>query len=163
TSTPATASPNALNFSSAAGGPAPAPQTVALMGDVGAWTASPNQTWIGVAPSSGSGTGNVSVSVNPAGLDRKSTRLNSSHDHYSYVPSIPTRRSSDLTSTPATASPNALNFSSAAGGPAPAPQTVALMGDVGAWTASPNQTWIGVAPSSGSGTGNVSVSVNPAG
>ena len=68
TSTPATASPNALNFSSAAGGPAPAPQTVALMGDVGSWTASPNQTWIGVAPSSGFGTGSVSVSVNPAGL-----------------------------------------------------------------------------------------------
>src|SRR5439155_2917011 len=68
TSTPATASPNALNFSSVAGGAAPAAQTVALMGDVGSWTASPNQTWIGVAPSSGFGTGTVSVSVNPAGL-----------------------------------------------------------------------------------------------
>src|ERR1044071_7619793 len=56
-----------------------------------------------------------------------------------------------VTSAPAVASPNALNFGSVAGGPAPAAHTVTLMGDVGNWTASANQTWIGVVPSSRSG------------
>ena len=65
---PIAASPSSLNFASIVGGPAPAAQQVTLTGDVGSWTSSANQLWIGVAPSSGTGVGTVNISVNPTGL-----------------------------------------------------------------------------------------------
>jgi hypothetical protein len=68
TGVPIAANPNALSFSYVTGGAAPAAQTVTLSGDPVPWTASANQPWIGIAPSSGPGGGSASVSVDPTGL-----------------------------------------------------------------------------------------------
>ena len=61
----------ALNFGAIAGGVATSGQTV-IIGKSGGgtlnWSAASNQTWLGVTPASGTGTGIIQVSVNPAGL-----------------------------------------------------------------------------------------------
>lgn len=60
-----------LNFGSNAVGIATSPQTVLIdntgSGDL-SWTATSNATWLLVSPSTGSNTGNISISVNASGL-----------------------------------------------------------------------------------------------
>ncbi len=164
TSGPATASPNALNFSSAVGGPAPAAQTVALMGDVGSWTASPNQTWIGVAPSSGSGAGNVSVSVNPAGLTPStyngSVAFNTAGGPASVSVTL-------IVSAPAIqTSLDSLTFSGVNGATLPSQSLNIGMNNGAAlnWTATTPlaDTWLVLNRTSGTASDPLGVSVNPA-
>ena len=60
-----------LNFGAISGGVSTSAQSV-IIGNSGAgtlnWTATSNASWIGVTPGSGTGTGVIQVSVNPAGL-----------------------------------------------------------------------------------------------
>jgi len=64
-------SKTALNFGAVAGGAATKAQSV-IVSNAGqgtlAWTAASDQTWLSVAPASGTGTGILQVSVNPIGL-----------------------------------------------------------------------------------------------
>src|SRR5881396_1166154 len=164
TSAPVTASPNALNFSSAAGGAAPAAQTVALMGDVAAWTASPSQTWIGVAPSSGFGTGNVSVSVNPAGLAPNtyngSVTFNTAGGPTSVSVTL-------VVAAPAIQpSPNSLTFSGVNGATLPSQSLTIGMNNGAAlnWTAATPaaDSWLVLNRTNGTQADPLVVSVNPA-
>jgi len=62
---------NRLSFAALVGGARTSNQTVIVnsTGDSPIhWTATPGQSWIGVTPASGTGTGVLQVSVNPAGL-----------------------------------------------------------------------------------------------
>lgn len=162
TSAPATASPTALNFSSVVGGAAPAAQPVALMGDVGAWTASPSQTWIGVAPSSGSGAGNVSASVDVAGLDPNT---------YNGTITFTTAGGTAVVNVTLTvAAPaiqpslDSLTFSGINGAPLP-PQSLNIGLNNGAalnWTATSADSWLVLSPTSGTAADPLTVSVNPA-
>jgi len=162
TSAPATASPNALNFSSVVGGPAPAAQSVTLMGDVGAWTASPNQTWIGVAPSSGSGAGNASVSVNTAGLGPNtyngSVTFNTAGGPASVNVTL-------VVAAPAIQpSSDSLTFSGVNGATL-ASQALNITMNNGAalsWTANPADAWLVLDRTSGTASDPLIVSVNPA-
>jgi len=164
TSTPATASPNALNFSSAAGGPAPAAQTVALMGDVGNWTSSPNQTWIGVAPSSGSGAGNVNISVNPAGLGPNTYNGSVTFTTAGGPASVSVTL---VVAAPAIqSSSDSLTFSGINGATL-ASQSLNITMNNGAalnWTATtpPADTWLVLSRPSGTASDPLGVSVNPA-
>ena len=166
TPTPAAANPNALNFSSVAGGAAPAAQSVALTGDVGAWTASADQTWLGVAPSSGSGAGNVSVSVNPAGLSPSgspyagSVTFNTANGTASVGVTL-------VVSAPAIqANHDSLTFSGINGATIAA-QSLNIGLNNGAafnWNASTPlaDTWLILSRTSGTASDPLSVSVNPA-
>ena len=61
----------ALNFGAIAGGIATANQSVVISNSGGgtlSWAAASNKTWLGVTPASGTGTGVLQLSVNPAGL-----------------------------------------------------------------------------------------------
>jgi len=164
TSAPATASPNALNFSSVAGGAAPAAQTVALMGDVGAWTASPNQTWIGVAPSSGFGTGNVSVSVNPAGLGPNT--YNGSVTFNTAGGTTPVNVTLTVSAPGIQPSSDSLTFSGVNGATLPSQSLTIGMNNGAAlnWTATtpPADTWLVLNRASGTASDALGVSVNPA-
>jgi uncharacterized protein (TIGR03437 family) len=63
--------PQALTFNYSVGGSVPSAQTISIT-NTGAgtlsWTASSVDYWLGVSPSSGSGAGTLSVSINPANL-----------------------------------------------------------------------------------------------
>jgi len=162
TSAPVTASPSALNFSSVVGGAAPAAQTVALMGDVGAWSASPNQTWIGAAPSSGSGIGNVSVSVNPAGLVPNT--YNGSVTFNTAGGTVPVNVTLTVSAPAIQPSPNSLTFSGVNGATL-ASQSLTIGMNNGAalnWTASAADSWLVLNRTSGTQADPLVVSVNPA-
>src|SRR5262249_39631240 len=64
------ASPTALSFTAQQGGANPAAQTVTISNTGGplSWSASENAAWLTLSPASGSGTGTLAASVNPAGL-----------------------------------------------------------------------------------------------
>jgi len=162
TSAPAAASPNALNFSSVAGGAAPAAQTVALMGDVGAWTASPNQTWIGVGQSSGFGAGNVGISVNPAGLGPNTYNGSVTFN----TAGGPTSVSVTFVVAPTAIQPSldSLTFSGVNGATL-ASQSLNITMNNGAalsWTANPADSWLVLNRTSGTASDPLGVSVNPA-
>ncbi|MFL6216196.1 MAG: S8 family serine peptidase [Blastocatellia bacterium] len=64
-------SPSSLSFSATAGGSNPASQSLSITNTGGGtlnWTASANQTWLGVSPTSGTAPSATTVSVNISGL-----------------------------------------------------------------------------------------------
>jgi hypothetical protein len=165
-------SSGSLSFNGTAGSSNPAAQTVGVSNAGGGtlnWTASSNQTWLTVSPASGSGAGTVSIQPNLSGLAAGS---------YSATITVAAAGASgspktiavSLTvgSTPAalTVSSTALSFSGTAGSSNPAAQTVNISNSGGGtltWTASSNQSWLTASPTSGSGSGTLSIQPNISG
>ena len=164
--------PASLAFTATAGGADPAAQTVNVTNSGGGtlnWTASDNQTWLGVSPVSGTAPGAVSVSVNSAGL-AAGTYTGTVTVTATGASGSPKTVAVSLTVNPATpvlaVAPTSLAFTATAGGANPAAQTVNVTNSGGGtlnWTASDNQTWLGVAPATGTGAAALSVTTNVSG
>jgi hypothetical protein len=164
TAVPIAASPNNLNFSSVVGGPPPAAQPVALMGDVGPWTALADQPWIGVAPSSGNGVGSVNISTNPTGLVPGT--YNGSVTFTSGSNTAVVNVSLTVVAPAIQTNLASLSFSGINGATL-APQSLSITMNNGAainWTAAtpPADTWLVLDRTSGTASDPLGVSVNPA-
>lgn len=168
-----TTSTSALAFAATSGGGNPAAQSVAISNSGGGtllWTAASNQPWLAVSPSSGAGPATLSVQPATGSLAAGT-----------YTGAI-TIAASGATGSPQTIavsfnvaapppavmtlSSTALSFSGTAGGSNPAAQSVSVS-NTGAgtmnWTASSNQAWLIVSPSSGSNSGAISIGANLSG
>jgi BACON domain-containing protein len=162
TSAPVTASPSQLSFTQVIGSPAPATQTVALMGDIGAWTASADQAWIGVTQASGTGTGSVGISVNAAGLGPGTYT-----GAVSFASSSATAKvnvSFTIVLPDIQPSLSTLSFSGINGAAIPS-QSINIVMNNGApliWNASSGAPWLILDKASGSQSDALGVSVNPA-
>ena len=160
-------SPTGLTFSAKQGESNPPAQslTVDLGGAAENWTASSDQAWLSVSPTSGNGDGSVEVSVDmatlPAGIHNGQVTIAVGEE-------TSTSTVVFTVEDPAAAldvSPASLSFNATLGDANPAAQslTVDLAGAAVAWTAAADQNWIGVSPASGNGNGSVSVSVDATG
>jgi hypothetical protein len=138
-------SPTTMSFTSASGS-----STATVTSNV-AWTASASQTWITVSPTSGTGNGTLTVTVagNTGTASRSGTVTLSGGG---LTATISVSQAAPSTST-LTISPTSLSFAAGAGN-----STISVSSNV-SWTASASQTWITVAPASGTNNGTVTVSV----
>jgi hypothetical protein len=163
-------SPASLSFSAQSGGAAPAAQTVAVSssGTAFSYSVATSAAWLSATPSSGSTTGNVSVSVNPAGLAAGTYNGNvtiTASGTSNSPKTVPVTLTVTAPVPTITVSPVSLSFSAQSGGAAPMAQTVAVSssGTAFSYSISTSAAWLSATPSSGTTTGNVSVSVNPSG
>ena len=162
--------PSALTFS----GANPAAKTLDVA-NTGAgtltWTASDDAPWLSVAPASGTGAGTVTVTPNTTGLAAGTYNANVT---ISAAGATGSPRTIPVTLTidppppgPALAvTPGSLAFSGTQGGASPADRTLAISNTGGGtleWTASDDAAWLSVAPGSGTGGRDVTVSASIAG
>jgi dUTPase len=164
--------PASLSFNATAGGANPASQNLSVSNSGGGtlnWTATDNQTWLSVAPASGTGAGTPAVSVNTAGL-AAGTYTGTVTVTATGASGSPKTVAVTLNVAPATpvlaVTPAALTFNATAGGANPAAQTFSISNTGGgtlSWSIADNQTWITVAPVSGTGAATPSVTVTTAG
>jgi hypothetical protein len=175
-----TRDPTSLSFTATTGGANPANQTFDVWNSGGStlnWTASSNQTWLTLNPSSGSSTGSkttVTASVNISGLSAGtySGAITISDPGASNSPqTISVALTVNAPGVPTIGlNPTSLSYTYVIGGTAPADKTFQVS-NTGAgtlnWTAASNQTWAGVSPTSGSlasgSATTVAVSVNISG
>jgi uncharacterized protein (TIGR03437 family) len=161
-----------LRFSYTLGGAAPAAQTVAVTNSGGGtltWSATSGASWLSVSPASGSGSGSLTMTINTAGLTAQT-----------YNGAI-TVTASGATNSPQTisvaltvsAAPPSLSistskasFSYTLGGSVPASQTVNVANSGGgtlSWSAAAGASWLTVSPASGTGSGTLTLGINPSG
>lgn len=171
-------SSTSLSFTSTSGGSNPAAQMVQVTGNgaVLNFTAAANSgtagaSWLSVTPSSGTTPGSLSISANPGSLATgtyNGTVVVSSPNAANSPATINvtlTVNNGTLTATPAPTSAG-LTFTQAAGGSAPASQTITLAGAPGAVNFTTSETtatggnWLTVTPSSGTTPGTVTISAN---
>jgi glucose/arabinose dehydrogenase len=162
--------PASLSFS----GPNPAAKTldVANTGEgTLSWTASDDAPWLSVGPASGTGAGTVTVTPDTTGLAAGTYTANVT---ISAAGATGSPRTIPVTLTvdppppgPALAvAPGSLSFSGTQGGAGPADRTLTISNTGGgtlSWTASDDAPWLSVAPASGTGGGDVTVSASIAG
>jgi Malectin domain/Viral BACON domain len=179
TGTPSVAvSSNALSFAAAVFGSSPAPQTVTVSNAGGGtlnWTATSTQSWLWASPSTGTNTGNMTIFANlaPLGVGTYTGVITvqggGSSKSITAVFTV-SAASAPLTPPPAAASlavsTTSLSFVGTAGSSNPAAQGVAVSNAGGgtlSWSASSNQNWLSVSPSSGTNSGTLSIGANLAG
>lgn len=146
---PTSASPSASSGS----------QSVAVTGSPagcqgGSWSASGNGSWLTVSPTSGTGSGSVTVfwaqNTSPTSRSSSATIAGNSFSVNQAGSTPPTCTSFSI--SPASANPSAASGS----------QSVAITGSPagcsgGSWSASGNGSWLSVSPTSGTGSGSVTV------
>jgi uncharacterized protein (TIGR03437 family) len=161
------------SFSYTSGGSAPASQTVNITNSGGGtltWSASSGSSWLTVSPNSGVGSGTLTLAIDPAGLSAQT-----------YNGAI-TLTASGATNSPQTISvaltvnaapqpslslsASQASFSFSLGGGTPASQTVNIT-NAGAgtlaWSVASGSSWLTVSPNSGTGSGTLTLWINPAG
>ncbi len=142
-----TASPTSLSFASGASS-----SPVAITANV-SWTATDNQTWITVTPTSGANNGSLSVSVTAnTGTAARAGTVTVSGAGISRAIAV----SQAGVATPG----NNLTVSSASvslGAAASTSSPVAITANV-SWTVTDDQTWLSASPTAGSGNGAVTLS-----
>jgi uncharacterized protein (TIGR03437 family) len=162
--------PNSVSFSSQQGGALPASQNLSVSTNtgtsVGYSVASSGGSWLTATPASGTTTGNVSVSVNPAGLT-PGNYAGAITISAGGVQNSPVSIPINLTVTASTslsASPGSLSFTHTGAG-VPASQNVSVSSTGGSlsFTASSSASWLTVTPGSGSTPATLAIGVNPAG
>jgi surface antigen len=120
----------------------------------GSWTASGNGSWLSVAPSSGSGSGSVTVSWTENTGPFRSSGVTIAGNSFPVDQAAAT-----TTCTSFSISPTFWYASSPSSGSTVVTVTGAPAGCTGgSWTASGNGSWLSVSPTSGSGSGSVTVS-----
>lgn len=165
-------SPTSFTFNAVQGGSNPATQVLNITNTGGgtmSWSVSDNAAWLSEAPTSGSGNGSTTLSVNISGLAANT-----------YNATI-TVTATGATNTPQTVpvtlvvapkpvhivlNPTSFSFSATEGGSNPSNQTMVISNSGGGtlnWTASDDADWLAVAPASGTGNGSVTLSVNVTG
>jgi hypothetical protein len=161
-------SPAALAFTQVKGQPAPAAQNLSVSGATGSYSAtvSGGGTWLSISATSGSLPGQISVSVNPAGLQPGTYRT---------TIAVSGPAGTNAVSVPVTyviAPPNTITLSvsslafSSWPGATPTAQSVSISSEPSLnWTAFATSTgnWLAVSPTGGGTPGTLSVSVNPTG
>ncbi len=164
-------SPATLQFTYTTGAVTPATQSIQITNTGAgtlAWTATVNQPWLTVSPSSGTAPSTLTISISPSGL-AAGTYNGAVEISSSGASNTPLSVPVTLTVTQALPSlsilPQALTFNYSVGAAAPSAQTVSIANSgAGAltWTASSSVYWIAVSPASGSAPGTLTISVNPA-
>ena len=166
-------SPASLSFSAVVNGANPSSQTVSISNTgtgVLNWSASDSATWLTLSPTSGTGNGAVTATVNLSGL--------AAGTHNAAI----TITASGATNTPqtipvtlmVTAAPtptiglgaSSLSFIGVQGGANPSTQTVTISNTgtgVLNWSASDSATWLMLSPTSGTDNGAVTATVNTTG
>jgi hypothetical protein len=163
-------SPSTVSFGAVQGGANPVNQSLAISNSgTGTlnWTVSDNANWLTLSPSSGTGNGAVTMSVNSAGLavgTYNGTITVSATGATNTPRTVPVTLT--VTSAPAPTigvAPSTLTFSATQGGANPANQSVSIS-NTGTgtlnWTASDNASWLTLSPGSGNGNGTVTASPN---
>jgi uncharacterized protein (TIGR03437 family) len=163
-----TATPATLAFSYQTGGTAPAAQTfmVATGNTPLSFTVTSPGPWLQVSPMSGTTPATVTVTANPTGLAPGTYGGNITVNATGSSGSATVAVTLIVSGPPAiTVTPSALSFTSPAGGPAPAPQTLTLTGTNAplGFTAMAGTYWLSVTPTSGTTPATLAVSVNPKG
>ena len=160
------------SFSFTLGGGTPASQTVNIT-NAGAgtlaWTAASGSSWLTVSPNSGTGSGTLTLGINPAGLTAQ-TYNGAITVTASGATNSPRTISVTLTVNAAppsiSLSTSKASFSYTLGGSAPASQTFNVTNTSSgtlAWTAASGSSWLTVSPSSGTGSGTLTLGINSAG
>jgi len=153
-----TLSPSSLTYTAISGSSNPASQSMTV-NSTGSWTASDNASWLTLSPTSGSGNGTISASINlgevPVGT----------HTAAITVTGGGTVRNVNVTlmvsAASLTISPGSLAFTATQGAANPSAQTIILK-STGTWTTSDNASWLSLSPTSGSNNGTITASVNTA-
>ena len=171
------ATPTALTFNQAAGGPAPAAQTVSVTGIGGNITfsavASTNQggsSWLTVNPSNATTPASLSVSANGSGLNAGtytgSILISSPGSQNNQIISVQLIISNavNIVASPTALAPVSFQIGSAN----PQPQTISISlgtGGTSAFTAAATMStgtgWLAVSPTSGNTPANLTVTVTP--
>lgn len=158
-----------LSFSAVQGGSNPANKTISVSNSGSGtlnWTATENASWLSLSPASGTGSGTISVAVNTSGLSigTISTPITITASGATNTPQTVTV---SLTITAAAVppaigvTPGSLTFTAQQGSGNPTPQSLAVRNTGGgtlAWTVSNNAAWLSHSPTSGTGTGTVTIS-----
>ena len=163
-------SSTSLSFDAAAGGGNPPSQTVSITNNgSGAlnWTASDNQPWLTVSPTSGTAPSTLTVSVNTTGLAAGTyngtitiSALNAGNSPRTVAVTLSVPQATLALNTAS------MSFAAVVGASNPPPQTVGISNSGGgtlAWTATDNQPWLALNPTSGTAPSSIAVSVNTAG
>jgi clostripain len=161
--------PNALTFASEINQPAPPTQTVQITATM-SWTPSSSASWLTVSPASGSASGSITVSVNPAGLavGVNTGSIGITGADSSVVPVLVTYTITAKTALVIT--PPVLVFRTPNNTTTPAAQTLTATSSsrtiayrISAQVSTPGGgNWLQVSPAQGQTTGTVTVSANPA-
>lgn len=158
-----------LSFSAVQGGSNPANKTISVSNSGSGtlnWTATENASWLSLSPASGTGSGTISVAVNTSGLSvgTISTPITITASGATNTPQTVTV---SLTITAAAVppaigvTPGSLTFTAQQGSGNPTPQSLAVRNTGGGtltWTVSNNAAWLSHSPTSGTGTGTVTIS-----
>ncbi len=158
-----------LSFSAVQGGGNPANKTISISNSGSGtlnWTATGNAGWLSLSPASGTGSGTISVAVNISGLSvgTVSTPITIAASGSTNTPQTV---NVSLTITAAAAppaigvTPGSLTFTAQQGSGNPTPQSLAVRNTGGGtltWTVSNNAAWLSHSPTSGTGSGVVTIS-----
>ena len=163
-------SPSSLQFAYTVGGSIPNTQSIQISNSGSgtlAWTATSNQPWLTISPSSGTATSTITVTVSPTGLTPGSYTgaIQISASGASNTPqSVPVSFTVTVPAPVLSVSPATLTFSYAIGGTPPAAQTVAIANTGGGtlpWSASDADYWVALLPASANDAGTLTVTLNP--
>lgn len=164
-----------LTFNYEIGGGQPASQTFTISNSgTGTlnWSVADNAGWLACSPTSGTNTGVITVSVNPGGLAAatytgvitiSSTNASNSPQtvNVTFTVTNPPVNPPEISINPAE-----LDFSAVISGPVTGPQKVNILNNGGGtlnWSAASDSAWLSCTPTSGTGDGIISVSVEPSG
>jgi len=163
-------SPSSFTFNATEGGSNPGNQTLTIS-NTGAgtlnWTVTKTSAWLGLAPTSGTNGGTVTVSANIAGLTAATytdTVVIAATGATNTPQKVPVTLVVAAPPKPTISlSPTTFAFSGTEGGSNPLSKTLSIT-NTGAgtlnWTATKSSAWLGLSPASGTGNATVSVSVN---
>ena len=163
-------SPTSLSFTGLQGGASPTSQSVSVTNSGGgnlSWTGSTDQSWLSISPAGGTAPSTVTVSASTAGLSAGTYNgtVTISASGASNTPQ-PVPVTLTVLGPSISLSPTSLSFSGQQGGANPASQSLSITNTGGeslTWNASSNQTWLTVAPSSGTAPSTPTVSVSTSG
>ena len=160
-------SPTSLTFAAAEGGSNPPNQTLSISNTGGgtlSWSGSDNAAWLTLSPTTGTGNGAVTVNVNAGGLaeGRYNASIIISATGASNV-TVPVTFTISSAPPVIGVSPTSLTFTATQGAGSPPNQTLSISNTGGStlsWSGSDNASWLSLSPTSGTGNGVVTVSVN---
>lgn len=162
-------SATALSFTAVQGASNPASKTISVSNSGSGtlnWAATENVSWLTLSPASGTGAGTISASVNTAGLPVGTVSAPITFDAPGAT-NTPQTVTVSVTISAASlppaigATPGSLTFTAQQGGGNPASQSLTIRNTGGGtftWTVSNNAAWLSHSPTSGSGTGTVTIS-----
>jgi uncharacterized protein (TIGR03437 family) len=170
---PIAAAPDSLQFAYTVGGAVPAAQSIQISNSsttAVTWTATPNESWLGLSSASGTLPSTLSVSIAPssltAGTYTGTILITPSGSTNSPLIVNVTLTVAAASGAALTVTPQSLTFNYSSGGTAPAAQTISIAnGGTGtlSWIASSSVSWVTLSAASGTAPSTLSVSVGTAG